>query len=180
MTAARWCQAKLVRGYGARRRDQPLARPRRLHYKGGVSDIVESRHDLDRTVRSARPRRAYVAAIKLKGFRNYASLALALDERSVVLTGPNGAGKTNLLEAVSFLSPGRGLRRAALDEVARHGGDGAWAVAARIVNAAGAVEIGTGVTLGADGPESVRARPRQSRRRRVRPKRCSSISASSG
>ena len=80
------------------------------------------------------PRRAFVSALKLSNFRNYAALALSLDERVVVLTGPNGAGKTNLLEAVSFLSPGRGLRRAALTEVARHGGDGAWAVAARVVN----------------------------------------------
>jgi DNA replication and repair protein RecF len=102
------------------------------------------------------PRRTFVSALKLSNFRNYAALALSLDERVVVLTGPNGAGKTNLLEAVSFLSPGRGLRRAALTEVARHGSDGAWAVAARIVNGAGSVEIGTGVTLTADGPESVR------------------------
>ena len=64
------------------------------------------------------PVRAYVASLKLADFRNYAGLTLALDRRSVVLTGQNGAGKTNLLEAVSFLSPGRGLRRAALEDVA--------------------------------------------------------------
>ena len=75
----------------------------------------------------------------------------------MILTGPNGAGKTNLLEAISFLSPGRGLRGAALDEVARHGGDGSWAVAARIANVAGEVEIGTGIALGATGPEARRA-----------------------
>ena len=54
--------------------------------------------------------RTSIVALKLTGFRNYASLSLRLDGRPVVLTGPNGAGKTNLLEAVSFLSPGRGLR----------------------------------------------------------------------
>src|SRR4029078_1036094 len=74
--------------------------------------------------------RAAVTGLKLTSYRNYAGLSLALDRRSVVLTGPNGAGKTNLLEAVSFLSPGRGLRGANLDEVARAPGDGAWAVAA--------------------------------------------------
>jgi DNA replication and repair protein RecF len=100
--------------------------------------------------------RTHVAALKLTNFRNYATLSLSLDGRPVVLTGPNGAGKTNLLEAVSFLSPGRGLRRAALDAVARREGTAAWAVAARIVNAAGEVELGTGGALTAAGPESQR------------------------
>jgi DNA replication and repair protein RecF len=99
------------------------------------------------------PVRAYVASLKLADFRNYAALALALDERSVVLTGQNGAGKTNLLEAVSFLSPGRGLRRAALEDVARRDGAGGWAVAATVVNASGPVELGTGLAMTAEGPE---------------------------
>ena len=103
------------------------------------------------------PTRAALASLKLASFRNYAALSLALDGRSVVLTGPNGAGKTNLLEAISFLSPGRGLRRAQLDEVARRPGDGSWAVAATIANASGETDIGTGVALGAEGPESRRA-----------------------
>jgi DNA replication and repair protein RecF len=95
--------------------------------------------------------------VKLTGYRNHAGLSLVLDRRSVVLTGPNGAGKTNLLEAVSFLSPGRGLRRATLEEVARRPGDGAWAVAATVVNPSGSVDLGTGVALTADGPEGRRA-----------------------
>jgi DNA replication and repair protein RecF len=71
------------------------------------------------------------------------------DQRPVVLTGPNGAGKTNLLEALSFLVPGRGLRGARLNEVARlretePQGSGAWAVAARVMTPMGPVEIGTG------------------------------------
>lgn len=99
------------------------------------------------------PPRAALVSLKLTGFRNYASLGLRLDGRPVILTGPNGAGKTNLLEAVSFLSPGRGLRGAALETVARQGGDGSWAVAATLENGAGAVDLGTGVALGGDGPE---------------------------
>jgi DNA replication and repair protein RecF len=101
--------------------------------------------------------RTALTALKLTGFRNYAALSLALDGRSAVLAGPNGAGKTNLLEAVSFLSPGRGLRGAGLETVARHGGDGAWAVAATVETLAGAVDLGTGVALGPEGPETRRA-----------------------
>src|SRR5215207_2208439 len=94
--------------------------------------------------------RAHVIALKLTKFRNYSSLSLQLDGRTVVLTGPNGAGKTNLLEALSFLSPGRGLRRARIEEVGRRPGDGIWGVAATIVNASGAVELGTGLHSSAD------------------------------
>jgi len=103
------------------------------------------------------PHRTCLARLKLTGFRNYASLSVAFDPRSVVLTGPNGAGKTNLLEAISFLSPGRGLRRATLEEVARRPGDGTWAVAATIANAAGDVDLGTGVAMTPEGPEARRA-----------------------
>ncbi len=86
----------------------------------------------------------HVETLKLADFRNYARLSLGLDRRHVVLTGPNGAGKTNLLEAVSFLSPGRGLRRAAYGEVARRGADGGFSVFAALEGMAGPVEIGTG------------------------------------
>jgi DNA replication and repair protein RecF len=82
-------------------------------------------------------------------------LKLELDNMPVVLTGPNGAGKTNLLEAVSFLAPGRGLRRARLGdidqladetdgEVQSELGPGAWAVSAEIEGAFGRAVIGTG------------------------------------
>ena len=101
--------------------------------------------------------RTAVRALKLDGFRNYASLSLKLDGRPVVLTGQNGAGKTNLLEALSFLSPGRGLRRAQLDEIAQKSGAGAWAVAATVENAAGEVELGTGIAMTPDGPEARRS-----------------------
>jgi DNA replication and repair protein RecF len=58
-----------------------------------------------------------VRSLALTGFRNYAQLRLEPDAASVILTGPNGAGKTNILEAVSLLAPGRGMRRAKLAEM---------------------------------------------------------------
>jgi DNA replication and repair protein RecF len=98
-----------------------------------------------------------LSGLKLAQFRNYAALALRLGPEPVVLTGPNGAGKTNLLEALSFLSPGRGLRRAKLTDVARHPGDGSWAVAATLSGPDGETEIGTGIALSADGPDRQRS-----------------------
>jgi DNA replication and repair protein RecF len=90
-----------------------------------------------------------VTWLDLGDFRNYRAVRLEISGRPVVLTGPNGAGKTNLLEAVSFLAPGRGLRRARLSEVDRQGG-GAWSVAARLATGAGEVAIGTGRDGSAD------------------------------
>ncbi|NNE21411.1 MAG: DNA replication and repair protein RecF, partial [Rhizobiales bacterium] len=66
----------------------------------------------------------------LSDFRNYESLRLETDGLSVILTGDNGAGKTNLLEAISMFVPGRGLRGAAFDDIARRGCASGWAVAA--------------------------------------------------
>ncbi|MCB9958018.1 MAG: DNA replication/repair protein RecF [Rhodospirillaceae bacterium] len=82
--------------------------------------------------------------LDLANFRAYVDAHLDLDPRPVVLTGPNGAGKTNLLEAISFLAPGRGLRRASLAEAARHGAGPLWAVAARLDTPGGPVALGTG------------------------------------
>jgi DNA replication and repair protein RecF len=101
--------------------------------------------------------RNFLSRLRLTNYRNYPALGLDLDARSVVLTGANGAGKTNLMEAVSFLSPGRGLRSARLDEVARLGGDGTWAVAATIGTSAGDVDLGTGIAMTPEGPEARRA-----------------------
>ncbi|HQF31053.1 MAG TPA: DNA replication and repair protein RecF, partial [Hyphomicrobiales bacterium] len=108
---------------------------------------------------TARPRPTAVTRLRLDHFRNYVALDLDLGAAPgpVVLAGENGAGKTNLLEAVSFLSPGRGLRRADYGEVARLPGPGTWAVAVAAEGAMGPVEIGTGVQLGPDGlPERQR------------------------
>ena len=91
--------------------------------------------------------RVCLTALKLTDFRNYARLSLTLDGRHVVLVGENGAGKTNILEAVSFLSPGRGLRRARLDDVARVDGPGSWAVAATLAAEGDTVSIGTGLVV---------------------------------
>jgi DNA replication and repair protein RecF len=86
----------------------------------------------------------WVERLTLTGFRNYALLALELAPGPVVLTGPNGSGKTNVLEAVSLLAPGQGLRQTPLPDLAQAGGDGSWAVSARIHTAVGPVTVGTG------------------------------------
>ncbi|WP_078708736.1 DNA replication/repair protein RecF [Consotaella salsifontis] len=87
--------------------------------------------------------------LRLVDFRNYAGLRLDLTGRFVVLCGENGAGKTNLLEAVSLLSPGRGLRRAAYPEMARGGASG-FAVRAGVEGAAGPVALATTVRADAE------------------------------
>ncbi|HVU30740.1 MAG TPA: DNA replication/repair protein RecF [Sphingomicrobium sp.] len=93
-----------------------------------------------------------VSRLNLTDFRSYESVSLELGPGFVLLSGENGAGKTNLLEAVSMLAPGRGLRGAALSEMAREGGSGGWAVASRI----GVAEIGTGTLAGAPERRQVR------------------------
>lgn len=97
------------------------------------------------------PHKVTLFSLKLHDFRNYASVALGLDGRHVVLTGANGAGKTNLMEAVSFLTPGRGLRRASYADVAREGAPGGFSVFAAIDGMQGEVEIGTGTEAGEEG-----------------------------
>lgn len=103
------------------------------------------------------PHKVFLSRLKLGDFRNYAGLSLDLDARHVVLTGENGAGKTNLMEAVSFLSPGRGLRRAAYADVARVGAETGFSVFAELDGMDGPVEIGTG-TAGAEEGQTRRLR----------------------
>jgi DNA replication and repair protein RecF len=88
---------------------------------------------------------ARIRRLTLSKFRSYRAASLTVDAQLAVLAGPNGAGKTNLIEAISFLAPGRGLRRATLDEVAFAEGDGAWAVAAEVEGALGLATLGTGI-----------------------------------
>ena len=94
--------------------------------------------------------RVGVTQLVLTDFRNYREARLTLGAEPVVLTGPNGAGKTNLLEAVSFLAPGRGLRGAKLSDIDRRkqtGCEGAlrgWAVAAVVATLRDTVRVGTG------------------------------------
>ena len=86
-----------------------------------------------------------ILKLTLTNFRNYHAASLEVGAETIALVGPNGAGKTNLIEAISFLAPGRGLRRATLDEVAFSEGDGSWAVAAEIEGALGLATLGTGI-----------------------------------
>jgi DNA replication and repair protein RecF len=97
----------------------------------------------------ADPANIFIRKLTLTDFRNYASLSLDLGPGMVVFSGENGAGKTNLLEAVSLLSPGRGLRRAPYADVAREGSVRGFAVHAGLDGPQGRFEIGTG-TAGVD------------------------------
>ena len=97
----------------------------------------------------------WVERLSLTNFRNYAHVALQVGPEPQVLIGANGAGKTNLLEAVSLLAPGQGMRRAAYPDLARGTGDGGWAVAAHTHTHIGPIDIGTG--LRAEDASSERA-----------------------
>ena len=95
-----------------------------------------------------------ISRITLTDFRSFREVRLEANHGPVVLTGPNGAGKTNLLEALSFLAPGRGLRGARLKDVTRRGADGPWGVAARVITPGGPAEIGTGLAGGNSDEET--------------------------
>jgi DNA replication and repair protein RecF len=88
---------------------------------------------------------ARIRRLGLTNFRSYRAAQLAVGAGPVVLVGPNGAGKTNLIEAISFLAPGRGLRRTTLEDAAFSEGDGSWAVSADVEGALGLVTLGTGI-----------------------------------
>jgi len=89
---------------------------------------------------------AFVRRLSLTNFRSYHAAQISLGRAGpVVLTGVNGAGKTNLIEAISLLAPGRGLRRATMEELAFAEGDGAWAVSAEIEGMLGLATLGTGI-----------------------------------
>lgn len=96
-----------------------------------------------------------IVKLTLTNFRNYGQLSLSLERGPVVLTGDNGAGKTNLLEAISFLTPGRGLRRAAHEDIATASASSGFAINAKVEGPFGEASIGTG-TL-SDQPGMVEA-----------------------
>ncbi|MBV9533250.1 MAG: DNA replication/repair protein RecF [Bradyrhizobium sp.] len=100
--------------------------------------------------------RSRIHRLALRHFRNYRAASLEASCDMVVLVGPNGAGKTNCLEAISLLSPGRGLRRARLEEVADSQGDGSWAVSAEVEGALGLATLGTGIEPQRDGQATSR------------------------
>ena len=102
-----------------------------------------------------------VQRLVLTNFRCYSSLRMNIESPLVVLTGANGAGKTNLLEAISFLVPGRGLRMARLSDLARRNNadvnsNQCWAVAATVNGLDGVYDVGTGVS-----EEVARGKPRR-------------------
>ena len=94
-----------------------------------------------------------LAHLALRDFRSYADLALPVDAPLVALAGENGAGKTNILEAISLLSPGRGLRRAEFADMARTGAGGGFAVSVRL-------DDGTQIGLGLGEPDETGRRSR--------------------
>ncbi|RVB71492.1 DNA replication and repair protein RecF, partial [Mesorhizobium sp. M6A.T.Cr.TU.014.01.1.1] len=105
---------------------------------------------------SAHDQQTHISKLSLTNFRNYATLSIDIDPGAVIFSGDNGAGKTNLLEAISLLTPGRGLRRAPYADVAREGGDGGFAIHARLDGPDGPVEIGTGIAGGGAAGEGGR------------------------
>ena len=115
--------------------------------------VVEPGNDTEMT--SSRIHR-----LSLTHFRNYRTASIQTNGDMVALVGPNGAGKTNCLEAISFLAPGRGLRRARLEDVADNQGDGSWAVAAEVEGALGLATLGTGIEAPLDEAASATRRCR--------------------
>ena len=93
-----------------------------------------------------------VTRLDLTEFRCFETLRLEIEAAPVVLTGANGAGKTNLLEAISLLAPGRGLRRARLAEVGRLGAARPWGVAARVRARGREIAVGTALEAPPPGP----------------------------
>ncbi|MBV8059997.1 MAG: AAA family ATPase, partial [Alphaproteobacteria bacterium] len=85
-----------------------------------------------------------VTRLSLSNFRNYSGLRIDCDASPVVLFGANGSGKTNLMEAISLLVPGRGMRKAALADLQNIHSPAPWGVAAELHNEVGTMLVGTG------------------------------------
>jgi DNA replication and repair protein RecF len=100
-----------------------------------------------------------VQRLSLTNFRSYFALDLRVDANVVALVGENGAGKTNVLEALSMFTPGRGLRRADLADMAREGGPGGWAVSIEVDATGGALQLGAGM----DAPDGLATAARRFR-----------------
>ena len=100
----------------------------------------------------------HITRITLTDYRNYAALRLDPPPGLIALAGANGAGKTNLLEAISLLTPGRGLRGAEYQSIGRNDGKGAWAVSATAENHVGETQLGTAWNASeTEGPNAARA-----------------------
>src|SRR3974377_918290 len=96
-----------------------------------------------------------IRRLTLTNFRSYRAAHLQVGSGPVVLVGANGAGKTNLLEAISFLAAGRGLRRAALSDIAFSEGERSWAVSAVVEGALGTATLGTGIEAATDEDSAI-------------------------
>jgi DNA replication and repair protein RecF len=97
---------------------------------------------------------ARIERLMLSDFRSFASADLRFEDGPVILIGPNGSGKTNILEAVSLLTPGRGLLGAKLGDMTRRRSNnprGGWAISAEISGLAGPIKLGTGLAHDAAG-----------------------------
>lgn len=92
-----------------------------------------------------------LSRLRLSDFRNYAGLDLAIEGRLVALAGPNGAGKTNILEAISLLGPGRGIRRAQISALPRKSGSGGFAINAEGEGLLGSMMLATALQPGESG-----------------------------
>src|ERR1700738_3225818 len=106
---------------------------------------------------------ARIRRFRLANFRSYRAAQVEVSRNCVVLVGANGSGKTNLIEAISFLTPGRGLRRANLEDVAFSEGYGRWAVSADVEGALGPVVLGTGIEARRDEDAGFTRRCRRER-----------------
>ncbi len=107
-------------------------------------------------------RRTSVGRLTLTDFRNFSAMTVECSPQCVVLTGTNGSGKTNCLEAVSLLSPGKGLRGAAAPELARRKGAGGWSVSAKLIAGDRILTLGTGLAA------ETASEPRKASRRQVK------------
>jgi DNA replication and repair protein RecF len=93
---------------------------------------------------------AAIRRLALTNFRTYRAASLEVAGNLVLLVGPNGTGKTNLIEAISLLMPGRGLRRATFEEIAFSEGGGSWAISTEMEGMLGLATLGTGIEPAAD------------------------------
>lgn len=86
----------------------------------------------------------FVENLNLTNFRNYESTSINIGQNSVIITGNNGVGKTNILEAISLLTPGSGIRRATTKDFIKQNSDGIWGISAECNTMVGKTSIGTG------------------------------------
>lgn len=100
----------------------------------------------DEAAPDAARKRARIKRLTITNFRSYARVEIDFDGRPAAISGANGAGKTNILEAISLIGPGRGVRGARLDELPRIEGDGGWAVSARVDDGEDERRFGVGAT----------------------------------